>query len=219
MPLIEDGQRNLNNIVVYNCRGNTFNSGVYSCTFASSMQNSVINGGNYILVSGCGSSTFDNIRSVTLIGVSSCNFGNGGQRWIGYSTSNVTTGSTCFDLNMGNNLATASIGSGSSSLTFGNYCANITTGVGCNTITFGTYCNYVRIGNLCNTISMSNYYRFIEIGDNCSRITMNTSSGSTSNYVQFVTIGKNISNLTIAPTRKLSYETIYYKNGRTETAV
>ena len=138
---------------------------------------------------------------------------------IGAQANNLTLLGNNYDLNLGNNLSNTEIESGCFGITFGNYCANIKVKHGCNTITFGMYCVDVTIGAQCNTITFTNYWRFVEIMDSCSRINLNTTGGNTLNYAQYVTVRKGVTNVNLTPTRKLAYETIYYKTGKTETAV
>lgn len=211
---IIDGQKQLNDIVALLSSQNKFLNGCNTMTMQGARN--TFTGCTNILVT-CGSSYFDGVRNSTIASISSCTF-NGGYsfRGTGCGTSTFTS---CWDIDLGNNLSSAEFGGGCNGISVGNYCQRITLGMGCSNITFGTYCNSVNIGIGCANINLGNYYRYITIGDDCSGVTLNTTGGNTTNYVQYVNIGKGVKNITKQPTRKQAYEQIYYKTGRTETAV
>ena len=213
-PWIVDGQRQLNDIVALLSTQNKFLNGCYTMT-TQGTRNTFLGCFN-ILVS-CGSSYFDGVRASTMSGVSSCTF-NGGYNFKG-SGCGTSTFNSCWDIDLGNNLNSSVFGGACNGITVGNYCQKITLGGGCSNLTFGQYCNSVNIGINCININLGNYFRYITIGDDCSNVTLNTTGGNTTNYVQYITIGKGVKSITKQPTRKQSYEQIYYKTGRTETAV
>lgn len=213
-PYIVDGQRQLNDIVALHAIQNKFLNGCYTMTMQG--QRNTFTGCFNILVT-CGSSYFDGVRASTMSGISSCTF-NGGYNFRGAGCG-TSTFNSCWDVDIGNNLSGAEFGGACNGITVGNYCQKITLGSGCSNLTFGMYCNSINIGINCININLGNYFRYITIGDDCSGVTLNTASGSTTNYVQYITIGRGVKNITKQPTRKQSYEQIYYKTGRTETAV
>ena len=213
-PYIVDGTRQLNDIVALSPIQNKFLNGCYTMTMQGTRN--TFSGCFNILVT-CGTSFFDGVRASTMSGISSCTF-NGGYNIRG-SGCGTSTFNSCWDIDLGNNLNGSVFGGACNGITIGNYCQKITLGSGCSNLTFGQYCNSVDIGIGCANINLGNYFRYITIGDDCSNVTLNTASGSTSNYVQYITIGRGVKSITMQPTRKQAYEQIYYKTGRTETAV
>ena len=211
---IVDGQKQLNDIVALLSSNNKFLNGCNTMTIQGAKN--TFDGCYNVLIS-CGSSYFNGVRASTLVGMSSVTF-NGGYnfRGAGCGTSTFTS---CWDVDLGNNLSSSEFGGGCNGITVGNYCQRITLGAGCSNITFGQYCMNLSVGIACANITLTNYYRFITIEDDCSAVTLNTTGGSTSNYVQYITVCKGVKNIAVQPTRKLLYETIYYKTGRVETAV
>lgn len=211
---IVDGQKQLNDIVALLPSNNKFLNGCNTLTIQGA-RNTFIGCSNILIT--CGSSYFDGVRNSTIASISSCTFNGGyGFRGTGCGTSTFTS---CWDIDLGNNLSSSEFGGGCNGITVGNYCQRITLGSGCSNITFGMYCMNLSVGIACANITLGNYYRFITIEDDCSGVTLNTAGGNTSNYVQYVKVCKGVKNITQQPTRKLSYEQIYYKTGRTETAV
>lgn len=213
---ILDGQKQLNNIVAGNASSNHFLSNTHNVTFTNSCTNNEFQGDNCLFAGAA--YVNGTYRQCTMIGVSG--FESAGLRTsIGQQPNSIKVLGSAYDINLGNNLSSTEIGSGCMSITFGNYCRNIKIGTGCNSITFGMYCIGVNIGMDCNRITLTNYYRYVDIMDGCSQVTLNTSGGSTTNYVQYVTLRKGVNNISLTPTRKTAYEQIYYKTGKTETAV
>lgn len=213
---IVDGQKQLNNIVTNNATNNRFGANTHDITISNNCIGCEISGDNNLFY---GANSIKGVfRQCTIIGVTGLT-SEGLRTSIGNQPNGVKINGNCYDLNFGNNLANAEFDGGCMSITFGNYCSGIKIGRGCNTITFGQYCVDITIGKSCNTITFTNYWRYCEIMDSCSKINMQTSSGSTTNYCQYVTVRKCVTNVNLTPTRKLSYETIYYKTGKTETAV
>ena len=213
-PWIVDGVKQLNDIVAINPSNNKFLDGCNTMTIWGSRN--TFTGGSNLLI-GCGGSTFDGVRNSTISGASSCVFNGGNSiRGNGCGTS---TFNSCWDIDMGNNLSGAEFGGGCNSITVGNYCNRLKLGPGCSNITFGQYCVSITVGTACSGITFSNYWRYITIEDNCTNVTLNTSGGNTANYAQNVKVCKGVSSITKQPTRKLAYETIYYKTGRDEQAV
>ena len=215
-PYIVDGQKQLNDVIALNTSQAKFLKGCNTMT-VSGGSNATFSGCSNLLIFGCGGSTFTDFRRSTLQGISSCTF-NGGWEIRGASTS-TSTFNTSWDLNLGNNLTGSVFGGGSNGITVGNYCNRLTTGQGCSNITFGNYNVAITIGIGCANISFSNYWRFITIEDDVATVNLNTAGGSTTNYAQYVKVCKGVKNITKAPTRKLAFETIYYKAGRDEQAV
>ena len=214
---ITDGQKQLNNIVTNNALNNHFGTNTHDITVVNGCQGNDISGDNCLFY-GANALT-GSYRQCTFIGANGIDASGGLRTSIGNQSGGIKINGNCYDLNFGTNLANAEIDGGCMSITFGNYCSGIKIGRGCNTITFGNYCIDVTIGKSCNTLTFTNYWRFCEIMDSCTKINMQTSGGSTSNYCQLVTIRKNVSNVNLTPTRKLAYETIYYKTGKVEQAV
>ena len=213
---ILDGQKQLNNIVTNNATNNRFGANTHDITISNNCIGCEISGDNNLFA---GANSIKGVfRQCTIMGVTGLT-SEGLRTSIGNQPNGVKINGNCYDLNFGNNLANAEFDGGCMSITFGNYCSGIKIGRGCNAITFGQYCVDITIGKSCNTITFTNYWRFCEIMDSCSKINMQTSSGSTTNYCQYVTIRKGVTNVNLTPTRKLAYETIYYKTGKTETAV
>lgn len=62
-------------------------------------------------------------------------------------------------------------------------------------------------------------YTELENKPSINGVTLNTTGGNTTNYVQYVKVCKAVKNITRQPARKQAYEQIFYKTGRTETAV
>lgn len=215
-PWIVDGQRQLNDILAVETSGAQFLKSCNTLTVYGG-NNAAFNGCNNLLIFSCGGSTFYQMRNSTLQGITSCTF-NGGWNIRGAGTG-TSTFNSCWDIDLGNNLATAEFGGGCNGIRVGNYCSRIKLGEGCANITFGNYNVAIVIGMACSTITFSNYWRYITIEDDVSNITLNTSGGNTTNYAQYVKVCKGVKNITKAPTRKLAYETIYYKTGRDEQAV
>lgn len=213
---IVDGQKQLNNIVTNNATNNRFGANTHDITISNNCISCEISGDNNLFA---GANSIKGVfRQCTIIGVTGLT-SEGLRTSIGNQPNGVKINGNCYDLNFGNNLANAEFDGGCMSITFGNYCSGIKIGRGCNTITFGQYCVDITIGKSCNTITFTNYWRYCEIMDSCSKINMQTSSGSTTNYCQYVTVRKCVTNVDLTPTRKLAYETIYYKTGKVETAV
>ena len=215
---IDEGKKELNNIVLYSATNNHIGVNSFNITIHGGCRNCDFKGDNVLIGYGANDikGTF---RFITMLGVTSIEAYGGCRQTVGAQSNSIKIGGGSYDLNLGANLSNSEIGGGCQGITFGNYCSGIKTGRGCNTFTFGTYCVNITIGNSCNTITFGSYYRFVDIEDSCSRITFNTTGGNTSNYVQYVTVRRCVTNVTLTPTRKLAYETIYYKTGRTETAV
>lgn len=213
---ILDGQKQLNNIVTTNAQNSHFGANTHNITIPNYCSNVDISGDNCLFL-GAGS-VKGYFRQCTFSGASVMT-AEGLRTSIGAQSNNITFLGNNYDLNLGNNLSSTEIESGCFGLTFGNYCSNIKVKHGCNTVTFGNYCIDVTIGAQCHTITFTNYWRFVEIMDSCSRINLNTTGGNTSNYAQYVTVRKGVTNVNLTPTRKLAYETIYYKTGKTETPV
>lgn len=210
---IVDGKKDLNDVLVVGS-GNKLLNGCRALTVQGD-NNTLTNCFNILVT--CGSCTFDGVRNSTFTGFSSVII-NGGYNIKG-SSCGTSTFISMWDCDLGNNLTGSTFDGGCSGITLGNYCQRITLGGGCSNITFGQSCNNISLGIGCTNINLGNYYRYITIGDDCSGVTLNTSGGSTTYYVQYVTIGKGVKNITKQPSRGLTYEQIYYKTGRTETAV
>lgn len=213
---ILDGQKQLNNIVTANAQNSHFGANTHNITIPNYCANIDISGDNCLFL-GAGS-VKGYFRQCTISGVSVMT-AEGLRTSIGAQVNNLTLLGNCYDINFGNNLASTEIESGCFGINFGSYCSNIKIKHGCNTVTFGNYCIDITVGAQCNTITFTNYWRFVEIMDSCSKINMNTAGGNTTNYCQYVTVRKGVTNVNLTPTRKLAYETIYYKTGKTETAV
>ena len=213
---ILDGQKQLNNIVAGNASNNHFLSNTHNVTFINSCTNNEFQGDNCLFAGAA--YVNGTYRQCTMIGVSG--FESAGLRTsIAQQPNSIKVLGSAYDLNLGNNLSSTEISGGCMGITFGNYCRNIKIGTGCNTITFGMYCIGINIGMDCNRITLTNYYRYVDIMDGCSQVTLNTTGGNTTNYVQYVTLRKGVNNISLTPTRKTNYEQIYYKTGKTETAV
>ena len=212
---IVDGKKQLNDIVTTSASSNNkFLNGCNTMTMQGS--GNTFTGCSNVLVN-CGSSTLEAVRNSTMTGISSCTFNGGNNiRGGGRGTSIF---SSCWDVDLGNNLTSSNFGGGCNGITVGNYCQRITLGAGCSNITFGQFCMNTSIGIACSNITFSNYYRYITIEDDCFNVSLNTTGGNSTNYVQYVKVCKAVKNVTLTPTRKLSYEQNYYKTGRTETAV
>lgn len=211
---INDGKKELNDIVAINSSNSKFLKGCRSMTISGS--GNVLTACNNLLMT-AGNCTFDGVRNSTLTSFSSVTI-NGGYnlRGNGCGTSTFTS---CWEIDMGNNLTGVTFEGGCNNITVGNYCQRLKIGAGCSNLTFGQFCMNFEIGKACINLTFGNYFRFITVEDDCSAVTLNTSGGNSSNYVQYIKVCKAVKNITKQPTRKLAYEQIYYKTGRTETAV
>lgn len=214
--LIADGQKQLNNIVTHNALNSHFGSNTYNITVASNCQSVDMKGDNNLFWGA--NSVTGYYRQCTMVNVTSIESFNL-RMSIANGSNGIKVKGSCYSMNFGNNLTNSEFAGGCQGITFGNYCSQIKISDTCNTITFGNYCININIGVYCHTITFTNYWRYVDIMDNCSRLNLSTTGGNTTNYVQYITVGKAVTNVTLTPTRKLAYETIYYKTGKVETAV
>ena len=214
---IIDGQKQLNNIVTGYAKNSHFRPNTHNITVSNSCQNLDMQG-DYCLFHGANLLT-GSFRYCTMVGANNISAEGGLRTTIASGASTIKVSGNCYDMNWASNLTNSEFAGGSFGITFGNYCSLIKISSNCNTITFGTYCVNISIGAYCNTISFTSYWRYVDIMDNCSRLTFSTTGGSTTNYVQYITVRKAVTNVTLTPTRKLAYETIYYKTGKDEQAV
>ena len=213
---IIDGQRQLNNISASNATNSHFGSNAHNITISNGCTSVDMQGDNCLFFGANGvKGTYRQCTMLSITGMSS----EGLRTTIANSSNGIKFLGNCYDLNLGNNLANVEFSGGCFGISFNNYCSNIKIGSSCNTITFGQYCVNVNIGAYCNTITFTNYYRYVDILDNCSRVNLQTTGGNTSNYCQYVTVRKGVTNANLTPTRKTSYEQIYYATGKIETAV
>lgn len=214
---IVDGQKQLNNIVTGYAKNSHFRPNTHNITVTSSCLNLDMQGDSCLFHGA--NALIGTFRYCTMVNANNINAEGGLRTTISSGASAIKVNGNCYDMNWASNFTNSEFAGGSFGITFGNYCSNIKIGSNCNTITFGTYCVNITIGANCHTITVSSYWRYVEILDNCNRVTLSTTGGSTTNYVQYITVRKGVTNVTLTPTRKLAYETIYYKTGKTETAV
>lgn len=213
--------RGINNIVLQNANRNDFGHNCYDITILNSADGNIFDGSSSDI---CGvsfaRSTFrDNARMVTLYMTTRSIYGVSGQSIMGQSVDGCECGNACSNINFGLYNSSLKLGSSCSSITFGQWCYSVDVLNGSTNITFGNYCSYITIGKMCGYITFTNYYRYVAIEDNVTRLTFTTTGGSTSQYVQNVKVCRGVTNKSISPTRKTSYEQIYYATGRVETAL
>lgn len=212
--------RGINNIVLQTANRNNLDHNCFDITILNSVSNCSFNGCNDI----CGQSFSNSNISVncscfTIDRTSNSKYGDGTRYTIGRSVEAAITGNGCSYINLGDNCSGMQLGNSCNNITFGQWGYNNNIGAGTTNVTFGNYCSYSTIGKVCSNITFTNYYRYITIEDNITRLTFTTTGGSTSQYVQYVKVCKGINNKSISPTRRTSYEQIYYAIGRTEAAV
>ena len=99
------------------------------------------------------------------------------------------------------------------------YCYNNILELGVSNCKFGRYCSYNTFETYVRNITLPDYTRYCKFEINANNVTLTSSGGGYSNYLQYVTVCKGVSNLSASPNRNQSYEQIYYKTGRVETAV
>ena len=213
--------RGINNIVLQNANQNTIGHNCYDLTILTNAEGNVFDGSSRSI---CGTSfarsTFkDGTYSITLYMTSRSIFGAASNSIMGQSVDGCECGNACSSINFGSFNSSLKLGNACSTITFGQWCYTSDIGSGSNNLTFGNYCSYNTIGKMCTFITFMNYYRFVCIEDNVTKLTFTTSGGNTTNYVQYVKVCRGVNNKSIAPTRKTSYEQIYYAVGRTETAI
>lgn len=220
-PYILDGKRSLNDLVLYWAINSFVDQNCYNCTFLSGFRNTTLeNSCNNLLITGCGSSVFGaNSRFNTFVGFGGSTTGANFSQNIGAQTNDCVFGDMCQNNNLGISTNTNVFGTSCSNITMGNYCYGNKFGDSMSYVTMGNYCSYNTFEGQNTNIEFSNYYRYNTIELTCSKITLNTSGGNASQYVQYVRVCKGIKNFTRQPTRSLTYETIFYKSGRTETSV
>ena len=212
--------KGLNNIVLQNANRNELGYNCYDITLLTIVSDNKLYycrdicgqafSGNEIMAN-CYALTFD--RS------SNCHYGDGTRSSYGRSVDAAKTGSGCMEINFGDSCSGIELANSCRKITFGQWCYSNSIGSGCSDITMGNYCSYIDIGKLCLNITFTNYYRYIDIEDNVSSLTFTTTGGNTSTYVQYVKVCKGVNNKQIAPTRRVTYEQIYYTIGRIENAV
>lgn len=220
MPYIYEGKRIINAIVLGFSANNYFGRDCFNITvWGSANNNRFEKQCNSFLAYGVSDSKFDRMRQCTFYSVSNCQFGNNSFNNVGNSLDSITTGVMCQNNNfaIGNNGHT--IGNGFNNNTFGNYDYGNIFGNTVSGLSLGTYVSYNTFNGNNSTISLPNYTRYCTFEDCVSRVTFSTTGGSNSKQLQYVKVCKNVTNLSVAPTRNLSYETIYYKTGRQENAV
>lgn len=213
--------RGINNIVLQNANRNSFGHNCFDITILSSADGNTFEGSSYDIcgVSFARSIFRDNARMTTLYSTARSIYGVGGQSIMGQNVDGCECGIACSNINFGTFNSSLKLGSSCSQITFGQWCYSVDVQNGSTNLTFGNYNSYITIGKVCGYITFTNYYRYINIEDNVTRLTFTTTGGSTSQYVQNVKVCRGVTNKSIAPTRKASYEQIYYATGRTETAL
>lgn len=219
---IMDGKRTLNNIVLTNAIGNSIGRNCHEITaVGSSTTNNVIDMNcEGILMMGMAQNVIESqCRYLTFNSFSSNKVGKNFAQNMGASIDSCTFGS----MNQNNFYGTSHNGNiygvGCYNLTFGNYCYNNHFGNAVTQSTFGMYNSYNEFKGYNSNLNIVNYARYNTFEEMARSITLNTSGGNNSNYLQYVKVCKDVSNVTAQPQRAKLYEQIYYKTGRTETAV
>lgn len=212
--------KGMNNIVLQNANRNELG---YNCFDITILTNNTDNKFYYCRdICGqafSGTEILANSYGLTFDRSSNCHFEEGTKNSYGRSVDGAKTGIGCMSINFGESSVGVELAKSCNNISFGQWCYNVNVDAGGNNITFGNYCSYINVGKMCLNITFTNYYRYIEIEDNVSKLTFTTTGGSTSYYVQYVKVCRGVTNKQIAPTRRQSYEQIYYTNGRIETAV
>lgn len=212
--------RGINNIVLQNSNRNTLQYNCFNITILTNVvENSFLNCHDICGQSYTGNNFSTNCSFFTLDRTANGKYGAGTRYILGRAVEAAITGSGCVNINFGDNSSGMNLGYSCHNITFGqwNYYNNI--GSGNMNITFGNYCSYIDIGKSCNYITFTNYYRYIIIENNVARLDFTTTGGNTTYYVQYVKVCSGVNNQSIAPTRRTSYEQIYYATGRIETAL
>lgn len=213
--------RGINNIVLQNANRNNVGHNCYDITILNRADGNVFDGSSRSICGvSFGRSTFrDGTYNTTLNMTSRSTFGASSSNLMGQSVDGCECGNSCSNINFGTFNTSIKLNNSCFAITFGQWCYNNDVGCGANNITFGNYCSYITIGKVCFNITFTNYYRYVTVEDNVTRLTFATTGGSTTQYVQYVKVCKGINNKSISPTRRTSYEQIYYATGRTETAL
>lgn len=212
--------KGLNNIVLQNANRNELGYNCFDITLLTSCADNKL----YYCHDICGQAfsgteILANSNGLTFDRSSNCHFGNGTKNSYGRSADAVKTDSGCMSINFGENSVGVELAKSCFNISFGQWCYNVNVDAGGNNITFGNYCSYINIGKMCLNITFTNYYRYIDIESNVSRLTFTTTGGTTTFYVQYVKVCKGVTGKSIGPSRRQSYEQIYYTNGRVETAL
>lgn len=219
-PRIFEGKRVINNIVLGFANNNNIGNGCYDLTIWGSVTDNNLEHGCWnLLIVSMSQSTMSYVRSSTFYSLGTVTFDNGCNQNIGNMLTNFTLGESCRDNNLGKGSTNIRMGNNCSNNTFGNYCASDNLETGVINCKFGNYCSYNNFGIAAQNITLPNYVRYCNFESSVSKITITASGGNTLNYVQYVTVCSGVTNKTLTPARKTSYEQIYYKTGRVETAV
>lgn len=219
-PYIVDGQRIINNIVLGFANNNNIGNNCFDLTLWGTVrENNLAYNCSNLLIVGLTQSVMTYVRTSTFFSLGATIFGNGCSQNIGNMFTNSEIGESCNNNNFGTGNMQIKMGSGCANNTFGTYSYSNTFDNGVSNCTFGNYVSYNYFEKSVSNITLPNYTRYCKFETSVSRITFTTSGGNYSNYIQYVTVKMGVSNLTVAPTRRLAYEQIYYKTGRTETPV
>jgi len=219
-PYILEGKRLINNIVLGVANNNMIGNNCYDLTLWGPVQNNVFKHTCYnILCIGISGVVAENMKTSTFYQIGSVVFGNGSWNNVANQFSDSDIGRGCYDNDFGVGNMGLTIGSSFQKNKFGRYCYSDSFDSGVTNCVFGNYVSYNKFEKLATNITLPNYTRYCKFETGVSNIKFNTSGGNNSNYIQYVTVCSGISNLTAAPSRASSYEQIYYKNGRMETAV
>ena len=219
-PHIVDGKRLINNIVLGFANNNNIGNGCYDITIWGNVtENNLEYGCWNLLIVSMSQSIMAYTRSSTFFSIGTVTFDNGCSQNIGSMLMNSTLGESCHDNNLGSGNSGIRMGANCSSNTFGNYCISDVLEIGVSDCRLGNYCSYNNFGITAQYVTLPNFVRYCNFEANVSRITLTTTGGGYYNYLQYVTVCRGVSNLSAAPNRNQSYEQIYYKNGRVETAV
>lgn len=221
-PYILDGKRTLNDIVLNNANGNHIGLNCHNITGmgGSTDHNTIGPSCEDILLLGGVNNTLEGLsRMLTFDGFNGNKCGRNFSQNFGKAVEACTFGIMCQNNNLGQGNSGNRYGSACYNLTFGNYTYNNNFGNNVTQSTFGNYCYYNDFKGWNNNLNIAPYSRYCTIEENARQITLNTTGGGNSNYLQFVTVCKGVSNITAQPLRNRNYEQIYYKTGRTESAV
>lgn len=212
--------KGLNNIVLQLAEGNRFSIDCFNITILGSAKNNDFN--NCYAIAGrhfTGCSFANNTHGHTFDRIQNGTFNASAWQIMGNGTDGATFGTSAHDIVLGSNASSTVFGSGCYNIRTGSWCYSNTFGNGAANITLGNYCSQNTIGKNCSNVTFTNYYRYVNIKDAVSRLNFTTTGGNTSNYVEYVTVEMGVSNVSIAPLRRQSYEQVYYKTGRTQTAL
>jgi len=212
--------KGINNIVLQNANRNKLGYNCYDITILGSADNNALDFSYDICGTNFALNAFDKrCCYMTFTGASQCIFGTGCSSIMGQGTDTCTCGRVCTAINFGVYSSGMMLLGSCRNITFGQWCFSNSIDINTSYITTGNYFTYNKIGKGCMNLTFTNYYRYNTVEDNVSRVDFNTTGGSTSSYVQYAKVCTGVTNKTLTPTRRTSYEQIYYATGRQETAV